>query len=130
MSTEASPTRTILFVEDDDTGRELGCFNLRKAGYEVDAVSNGEEALERFSPQRHDLVITDLKMPRVSGMEVLAQVKLRSPHTPVIVTTAFGNVELVVEAMRAGACNFIGKPFERDHLIGAVAKALLYCAHG
>ncbi len=124
MSTTATTAKSILFVEDDDAGRELGCFNLRKAGYEVDAASNGAEALERFSPERHSLVVTDLKMPRVSGMEVLDQVKQRSPETPVIVITAYGNVDLAVEAMKVGAYDFIGKPFNRDHLILAVGKAL------
>ena len=62
----------ILLVEDDSSARELGAFNLRKAGYEVDAVADGEAALARFEPQRHALVITDLRMPGMSGMSCWA----------------------------------------------------------
>lgn len=123
MSDNATANQAILFVEDDDTGRELGCFNLQKAGYEVDAASNGEETLERFFPERHGVVITDLRLPRVSGMEVLKQVKQRSPDTPVIVITAYGNVDLAVETMKVGAYDFIVKPFNRDHLILTIHEA-------
>ncbi len=115
---------TILLIEDDATGRELGEFNLRKAGYAVETAADGAAGLERFDPERHDLVITDLRMPRVPGMEVLTRVKERSPETPVLVITAYGNVDLAVEAMKAGAVDFIGKPFNRDHLLLAVSKAL------
>ena len=69
----------ILLVEDDSSARELGAFNLRKAGYEVDAVADGEAALARFEPQRHALVITDLRMPGMSGMQLLGKLKQRAP---------------------------------------------------
>jgi two-component system NtrC family response regulator len=115
---------TILLIEDDATGRELGEYNLRKAGYAVEIAADGAAGLERFAPDRHDLVITDLRMPQVSGMEVLTRIKGRSPETPVLVITAYGNVDRAVEAMKAGAADFIGKPFNRDHLLLAVSKAL------
>jgi len=117
-------SESILLIEDDPSGRELGLFNLKKAGFRVDAVADGSAGIERFDPARHDLVITDVKMPGVSGLEVLERVKERSPDTPVIVITAFGDVELAVQAMKAGAADFIGKPFNRDHLLLAVQKAL------
>ncbi len=114
----------ILFIEDDASGREMGAFNLEKAGYSVDVAATGDHGLEIFDPKRHDLVITDVRMPGISGMEVLAQVKKRSADTPVLVITAYGNVELAVEAMKAGAYDFIGKPFNREHLLLTVARAL------
>jgi len=117
-------SRSILFIEDDDAGRELGLFNLRKAGYHADEASDGAEGLELFASHDYDLVITDLKMPGPSGLDVLRAIKEKDPQVPVIVVTAYGNVERAVEAMKAGAFDFIGKPFNRDHLLLAVEKAL------
>ena len=114
----------ILFIDDDPAGREVALFNLRKAGYEVAAASDGAEGLSAFSASPFDLVITDLKMPGVSGMEVLRNVRTRAPDVPVLVITAFGNVETAVAAMKEGAYDFIGKPFHRDQLLLAVSKAL------
>ncbi len=114
----------ILFIEDDPAGREMGAFNLRRAGHEVDTAEDGKRGLELFDPRRHDLVITDLKMPGLPGTEVLREVKERSPETPVIVVTAYASVEGAVDAMKAGADDFIGKPFNRDHLLLAVDRAL------
>ncbi len=117
-------TLRLLFVEDDPAGRELGAFNLTRAGYEVDAVASGEAAIEVFSPERHSLVITDLRLPGVSGLEVLRRVKARSPGTAVIVVTAYGSIDAAVDAVKQGATDFIGKPFHREHLLLAVERAL------
>jgi two-component system NtrC family response regulator len=116
--------QAILMIEDDDSGRELGLFNLRRAGYRAEGAENGEAGLAVFDPAHHDLVITDVRMPGVDGLEVLAAIRERSPTTPVIVITAYGDVELAVEAMKAGAADFIGKPFNREHLLLAVGRAL------
>lgn len=115
---------TLLFIEDDDSGRELGLYNLRKAGYTVDGARDGAEGLRRFDAERHAVVITDVKMPGVGGLEVLREIRSRAPETPVLVITAYGDVELAVAAMKAGAFDFIGKPFHREHLLMTVAKAL------
>ncbi len=114
----------ILFIDDDRAGREVALFNLRKAGYGVEAASDGGEGLAAFSPEKFDLVITDLKMPGISGIEVLRRIRETTPDIPVLVITAFGNVETAVEAMKEGAHDFIGKPFHRDQLLLAVEKAL------
>jgi len=114
----------ILLVEDDSAGRELAAFNLEKAGYAVDSAANGEQGLERFDPARHGVVITDIRMPGISGLDLLARVKERSPATPVLVITAYGDVETAVEAMKLGAVDFIGKPFNREHLLLVVERAL------
>jgi len=117
-------TARILFIDDDQTGREVALFNLRKAGHQVATASSGEEGLERFSSTSFDLVVTDLKMPGMSGLEVLRRIRDRAPEVPVLVITAFGNVDTAVEAMKEGAYDFIGKPFHRDQLLLAVEKAL------
>ncbi len=114
----------ILFIDDDPAGREVALFNLRKAGYSVRPASDGREGLDAFAAEPFDLVITDLKMPAVSGMEVLRKVRADAPDVPVLVITAFGNVETAVEAMKEGAYDFIGKPFHRDQLLLSVGKAL------
>ncbi len=116
--------KRILFIDDDRAGREVALFNLRKAGYKVEAASDGTEGLASFSPEKFDLVITDLKMPGVSGIEVLRRIRKQSPEIPVLVITAFGNVETAVEAMKEGAYDFIGKPFHRGQLLLSVEKAL------
>ena len=114
----------ILFIDDDKAGREVALFNLRRAGYEVTPASDGQEAISFFSPETVDVVITDVKMPGLSGIEVLRRVKKLAPEIPVLVITAFGNVETAVEAMKEGAYDFIGKPFHRDQLLLSVGKAL------
>ncbi|MBI4700894.1 MAG: sigma-54-dependent Fis family transcriptional regulator [Deltaproteobacteria bacterium] len=119
-----TPPRRLLFVEDDDAGREMGAFNLRGAGYLVDVAASGEQGLARFSAAEHDLVLTDLRLPGKSGLEVLRAVKQRAPEVPVLVITAFGSVEAAVEAMRGGAYDFIEKPFARDRLLLTVQRAL------
>ena len=117
-------TTRILFIEDDPAGREVGLFNLRKAGYEVTEAQDGAQGLSLYANRDFDLVITDLKMPGVSGMDVLREIKKRTPQMPVIVITAYGNIDRAVEAMKLGAHDFIGKPFNRDHLLLAVEKAI------
>ncbi len=114
----------ILFIEDDRAGRELGEFNLRRAGYAVDACDSGEAGLATFDARRHALVITDLRLPGRSGLDVLREIKRRAASVPVLVITAYGSVDSAVEAMKAGAYDFIGKPFNRDHLLLTVARAL------
>lgn len=114
----------ILLIEDDESGRMLSTTNLRRAGYLVDEAEDGRKGVELFDPIRHRVVITDLKMPNASGMEVLAHVLDASPTTPVIMITAYGSIELAVEAVKRGAFDFIAKPFNRDQLFLAVDRAL------
>jgi two-component system, NtrC family, response regulator len=114
----------ILFIEDDKSGRELGVYNLEKAGYQVDSAVDGEDGLKKFSPYKYQLVITDLKMPGISGMEVLNEIHGNYPEIPVLVITAFGNIDVAVEAMKYGAYDFITKPFNKDHLVFTIERAL------
>src|SRR5512143_1661239 len=124
MGKGKATTGRILFIDDDQSGREVALFNLRKAGYEVTPASDGQEGLALVSPEKFDIVVTDLKMPVLNGMEVLETVRKASPETPVLVITAFGNVDTAVEAMKRGAFDFIGKPFQRDQILLSVEKAL------
>lgn len=114
----------ILFIDDDLAGREIALFNLKKAGYDVVAASDGQDGLSRFSPEKFDLVITDYKMPGLNGLEVLQQIRKKTTDVPVLIITAFGNVDMAVEVMKAGAYDFIGKPFQRDQLLLSVEKAV------
>lgn len=114
----------ILFVDDDAGGRQVACYNLRKAGHEVDEAENGQRALEIFDPARHDLLITDVRMPGISGLELTRQIHDITEDLPILVITAFGKVETAVEALQAGAEDFVLKPFNRKQLLMAVDKAL------
>ena len=111
-------------MDDDEAGRELSLYNLSAAGHAVDAAGDGRQAIECFAPGTHDLVVTDLRMPGTSGMQVLEHVRDEAPDVPVVVITAHGSVEVAVQAMRAGAYDFIEKPFARDVLLMAVTRAL------
>ena len=112
----------ILVVEDEDKLRRVVELQLRSAGFEVDQASTAEQGLALS--ERADLVITDLRLPGMDGLELLAALRRQSSQVPVIVVTAFGTVEKAVEAMKAGAADFLLKPFSLDHLMAVVEKAL------
>jgi len=116
----------ILIIDDDTSLRRVLEYNLQEAGYLVSAAASGEDGLRLFAEDTPALVITDMKMPGMDGMQVLKAVKERSPETLVIMITAFGTVDVAVEAMKAGAYDYITKPFNRDELRLTVAKALQF----
>lgn len=116
----------ILLVEDDDSLREVLSFNLEDAGFEVEAVADGQTGLETFEQARHDVVITDLRMPDVDGMELLTELRERDPAAVVLVVTAYGNTERAVEAMRRGAFHYVEKPVNKKTLQAVVQKAVEY----
>ncbi len=115
--------RGVLFIDDDATGREVAAFRLGGAGYRVDLAADGAAGLEVFDPARHDVVVTDLRMPHVDGMAVLRSVRARDPDIPVIVITAFGSLEVGVRAMRDGAYDVLAKPFSAEQLELTVGRA-------
>jgi len=117
---------TILIIDDDTSLRRVLEYNLQEAGYAVATAASGEEGLQRFEEVEPALVITDMKMPGMDGMQVLKAIKERSVETLVIMITAFGTVDIAVEAMKAGAYDYITKPFNRDELRLTVAKALQF----
>jgi two-component system, NtrC family, response regulator len=115
---------SILLIDDDTSLRRVLEYNLQEEGYEVHTAADGESGLELFAQREPDLVITDLKMPGISGFQVLAGIRERSPEALVIVITAFGDVETAVRAMKSGAYDYITKPFNRDEFRLVVRKAL------
>jgi DNA-binding NtrC family response regulator len=117
---------TILIVEDDTNFRRVLEFQLTEAGYKTTVAENGRRALELFSEHRHQVVLTDLNMPGLSGVEVLKQVKLTSPDTAVIIITAFGSIDSAVEAMKLGAFHYLTKPVNNDELLHTVNNAFQY----
>jgi DNA-binding NtrC family response regulator len=112
----------ILIVEDEEKLRRVMELQLQSAGFDVEKAGSAEDALRMVD--RADLVITDLRMPGMDGLELLATIRRQNLHLPVIVITAFGTIENAVEAMKAGAVDFLLKPFSLDHLMAVVAKAL------
>jgi DNA-binding NtrC family response regulator len=117
-------TPKILVIDDDTSLRRVLEYNLQEAGYHVLSAAGGEEGLRLFAEEAPVVVITDMKMPGMDGMQVLKGIKERSHETQVIMMTAFGTVDVAVEAMKAGAYDYITKPFNRDELRLTVAKAL------
>ncbi len=114
--------RTVLVVDDEPSMRVALTESLRRNGYTVLHALDGQQGIERLSQAKPWLVLTDVKMPRVSGLEVLKEVKKRSPATHVVVMTAYGTVETAVEAMKDGASDFLLKPFGSDALERVLAR--------
>ena len=115
---------TILIVDDEKHYPLILGEVLRDEGYEAYTASSGMEALDIINTHLIDLVLTDVKMPGMTGIQLLEKIKGIKPDLPVIIMTAFGSVEKAVDAMHKGAYTFILKPFENEALIAHVAKAL------
>ena len=115
MSDSQSKLR-ILIVEDNESMREGMVQVLRKEGHDVSEATNGSEGLSQAATRPFDLVITDYRMAGTDGLQLLKEIKKKAAETEVIVITAFGTIELAVEAMKAGAWDFIQKPFTKDEL--------------
>jgi two-component system response regulator HydG len=119
------PEPARLLVADDDPGlRESLERTLTREGYRVTLASDGRAALERVQAGGIDLILTDLKMPGLTGLELLRAAKAIAPDVDVILLTAFGTVEEAVKAMKDGAYDFLTKPFRREQLLKLIDKAL------
>lgn len=114
----------ILIVDDESEMRSALCHALTRSGFAVESAASGAEALLKLKKDSISLVITDLKMPQMSGMEVLGAVKKTVPAVPVIVITAYGSIHNAVEAMQAGAADYLLKPFSFETLETTVKKVL------
>ncbi len=112
----------ILVVEDDAPLRDAVCLTLEVAGHTVTGVGDGPAALARADEEAFNLVVSDLKMQPMDGLELLAELRRRLPQLPVLLMTAFGDVEKAVDAMRGGACDFLMKPFEPQVLLEHVRR--------
>lgn len=115
---------TILVVEDKESMAEMLRETLESEGYRVISASSGAEGIGYLKESRTDLVLTDLKLPKNNGIDILKASKEENQLRPVIIMTAFGSVETAVAAMKEGAFDFITKPFDTDHLLLLVKRAL------
>lgn len=116
----------ILIVDDDVLMRDSLTQTLNGEGYNVVTAGSGKEGLHELVQDSYDLIITDLRMPEVSGIELLEEIRGHGDDTPVILITAYGTIQTAVSAMKQGASDYIVKPFQRDALLMAVNKALTH----
>jgi len=114
----------ILVIEDKESMAQMLSQALQSEGHQVIVGRDGREGLEKFKESKVDLVVSDLRLPHKSGLEVLEVIKDHNPLVPVILMTAYGTIETAVKAVKEGAYDFITKPFDPDHLIHLINKAL------
>ena len=117
-------TRSALIVDDEHDIRELLVLTLGRMGLRTDTAPNLAVAREMLSTVAYDLCLTDMRLPDGSGLELIGEISTRFPNTPVAMITAFGNVEAAVEALKAGAFDFVSKPLDINVLRGLVRQAL------
>jgi two-component system NtrC family response regulator len=113
----------ILLADDDPNFRKVVIYNLERLGATVTTAADGREALRLFEGGGFDLVLTDVRMPEMDGMALLRAVRERDDQVPIILLTAHGEIEMAVEAMQAGANDFLTKPFERQRLADKIERA-------
>lgn len=116
--------KRILVLDDEQSIIQVIRFALEKEGCEVHAFTNPEDALGALKKQFFDILLTDLSMPSISGLDVIKQARDISPQTGMIIMTAYGTMKVAIEAMREGAQDFIPKPFEIKHLIASIHNVL------
>jgi DNA-binding response OmpR family regulator len=114
----------MLIIDDEDTIRELLTSEFSKLGYKTIPAIDGEDALVKLNTEKVQVVITDMKMPKLEGLDVLKIVKDKSPESEVIIITGHATVEDAIKAMRGGAYDFLQKPFNIDELTALVEKAM------
>ena len=114
----------ILVVDDEEGVKDLLCIMLRRCGYETEGALSGEEALEKFRSKPADVVLLDVRLPGLVGIELLRALKETDPQVLVIVMTAFSTWSTAVEAMRLGAYNYIKKPFDNEAIKEMVGRAI------
>src|SRR3954451_74819 len=115
--------RSILIVDDEEPIRQMLTEVLSGHGYVVRAASDGEEALKELAVYDYDAVVTDVRMPRMDGLTLVRAIQQTAPDAPVIVMSAYGSHDLALEAMKAGAYDYLGKPFRPDEVLLVLRKA-------
>ncbi|HEV2617644.1 MAG TPA: HD domain-containing phosphohydrolase [Candidatus Acidoferrales bacterium] len=118
------PGKKILVCDDEEAIREVVSTLLEAQGYHCTVVPDGFQAMEQIKADSHDLVLSDIVMPEMDGMRLLRQVRSEDGDIPVIMVTAMHDISIALEAIRAGAYDYILKPFEKDQLYHSVARAL------
>ncbi len=114
----------ILVVDDEPSMLEFLKIMLKKEGYDVDCTTSGKEAIEFCKELSYDIVITDIKMPKITGMDVLHRIREIAPETVIILITAYAAMETAIEAMKEGAYDYITKPFKVDEIKSIIKNAL------
>jgi DNA-binding NtrC family response regulator len=114
----------VLIIDDEEIIRISCLRSLKPEGYEVKVVPSGIEGLKAIEKESFDLVLTDLKMPDIDGIEVLKRIKEGWPDTEIVVITGYGTVSSAVQAMKFGAFDYLEKPFTPDQLLLVVSRAL------
>jgi putative nucleotidyltransferase with HDIG domain len=117
-------TEKVLVVDDEEAIREVVSTLLEAQGYACTTCVNGRMALEKFRQDTYDLVLSDIVMPEMDGLKLLAELRAADPDVPVIMVTAMHDISIALEAIRAGAYDYILKPFEKDQLYLSVRRAL------
>ncbi len=115
--------KLVHIVDDDDAVRRSAAFMLKHAGYQVESYVSGVEFLKQAKDAARGCVLLDVRMPEMDGLEVQKEMALRGIDMPVIILTGHGDVGVAVKAMRAGAVNFIEKPYEKEALLQAIEEA-------
>lgn len=114
----------ILVVDDDPGLSEVIGMLLEREGYGVESAGTVKAGLERVGASSVDLVVTDLKLPDGTGLDVIAGVRARRPRLPIIMITSYSSMESAIDALRAGANDYVIKPFNNDEFLRAIARAL------
>ena len=117
-------TERVLLIDDDPGVSEVVGLLLEREGYDVQRAGSVKEARTRVDAAEPDLVITDLKLPDGTGLEVIAAVRARRPRLPIIMITSYSSIESAIAALRGGAVDYVIKPFNNDEFLRAVARAL------
>ena len=119
----ATKTDKILLVDDEEGIRKILGLSLEDMGYTVETAANGAEALERYESFRPDIVLTDIKMPVMDGIELLQKLKRENPDTEVIMITGHGELDLAIKSLKYEATDFVTKPINDDVLEIALKRA-------
>ncbi len=115
---------TVFLIDDDEPTRDALCLQFRSAGLQVESFASANDFLENIPADRCGCVVTDVRMPGLNGLDLQRHIVNQGIGLPVIVMTAFGDVRMAVRAMRAGAFDFVEKPFDGQELVDAVRDAL------
>ena len=119
----ATALRHVLVVDDEESLRHMLTVLLKREGYDATAVASGEQALAELEQRPYDVVLSDIRMPKLGGLELVDEIKKRNLPTTVILMSAFGNIDVAIEAMKRGAYDYVSKPFRPDEVVLVLKKA-------
>ena len=118
------PAPRVLIVDDDEMFRRVLAGELQRLGFDIASVATGEAALERLASDAPEIVLLDLRLPGMGGLDVLKAIRERSPSTDVIMLTGHGSIDTAIESMRMGAFDFVAKPCPLEELQVRIERAL------